>query len=283
MSKLYGTLAAAAVTLSMALPAWAEDEPTVDMVVATVNGTEITLGHMITVRANLPQEYQQLPDDVLWDGVLNQIVQQTLLTQIEGVVETKATGFALDNLRRELMASDAIGKIGAEVVTETALQEAYEAKYAPENAGLEYNAAHILVDTEEEALALVTELEGGADFAELARQKSTGPSGPNGGSLGWFAAGMMVAPFQEAVETLDVGGISGPVKTQFGWHVIKLNETRPVEAPALDAVRAELENELRRAALTDRLQALEAAGDISRTGKDDIDTSLMSNFGLLEE
>ena len=80
-----------------------------------------------------------------------------------------------------------------------------------------------------------------------------------------------------------MGGISAPVQTQFGWHVIKLNETRPVEAPALDAVRAELEDDLRRKALTSRLQALEADSTVTRIGKDEIDTSMMSNVGLLEE
>ncbi|MCH2094030.1 MAG: peptidylprolyl isomerase [Rhodobacteraceae bacterium] len=283
MLKVYGTLAAAALTLALALPAHAEDAPTTDTVVATVNGAEITMGHMITARANLPQEYQQLPDDVLWDGVLNQLIQQTLLAQTDGVTETKGITLALDNLRRELLASTAIARISGEVVTEDALQAAYAAKYVSDNAGLEYNAAHILVDSEDEALALVTELDAGRDFAELAREKSTGPSGPNGGALGWFARGMMVAPFQAAVEGLDVGGISAPVQTQFGWHVIKLNETRPVEAPALDAVRAELEDDLRRKALTSRLQALEADSTVTRIGKDEIDTSMMSNVGLLEE
>ncbi|MGR3467098.1 MAG: peptidylprolyl isomerase, partial [Shimia sp.] len=116
-----------------------------------------------------------------------------------------------------------------------------------------------------EAQQIVTDLDGGADFAELAMERSTGPSGPRGGELGWFGAGMMVAPFQEAVETLEVGGVSAPVQTQFGWHVITLNDIRTTEPPAFEAVREDIEGQLRSEALEARIDELRDAAEIART------------------
>lgn len=103
---------------------------------------------------------------------------------------------------------------------------------------LEFKARHILVNTQSEAVDLVAQLEDGADFAELAKEKSTGPSGPNGGDLGWFAPNQMVAPFSAAVMALEDGAFSKtPVQTQFGWHVILREETRKTNPPTLDSVR----------------------------------------------
>jgi peptidyl-prolyl cis-trans isomerase C len=182
-----------------------------------------------------------------------------------------------------LTAAQVIEDIVDESVTEEAVQAFYEENYLQGEKAEEFNASHVLVETEEEAAAIVEELNGGADFAEVAREKSTGPSGPNGGQLGWFGAGMMVPEFQTAVEGLDVGAISGPVQTQFGWHVIILNEKRTQEAPALDAVRGEIENELSQQAVTQKIDELTSAADVTRTTKEEVDTSVLSNIGLLED
>lgn len=124
----------------------------------------------------------------------------------------------------------------------------YDTQFADFEPNEEFRAAHILVETEEAAQELVSELNDGADFADLARQHSTGPTGPNGGDLGWFSEGMMVAPFEEAVLALEEGEVSQPVQTQFGWHVIKLIETRMQEAPSLEEVRGQIEESLQNAA-----------------------------------
>ncbi len=283
MSKLITKLSAGAVALFLALPVQAQDTLTADSVVATVNGTEITLGHMLMVRASLPEQYQSLPDDVLWDGILDQIVQQTVLgDQIDGD-DSRRVALALENERRSLLAAEAVEGIVDEAVTDETVQAAYEAQYLQSEPGEEYNASHILVETEEEAAALVTTLREGADFAEAARENSTGPSGPNGGSLGWFGAGQMVPEFETAVMEMEVGAISDPVQTQFGWHVITLNDKRTLEAPTLDAVRAEIEAQISQEAVARRIDELTSGAEITRTAKDDVDVSVLSNIGLLQE
>ncbi len=87
-------------------------------------------------------------------------------------------------------------------------------------------ASHILVDTKEQADSLKKQIDGGADFAALAEKHSSCPSSENGGDLGFFGRGMMVKPFEDAAFALSVGAVSGPVQTQFGWHLIKLTEKR---------------------------------------------------------
>ncbi|WP_416884185.1 peptidylprolyl isomerase [Marivita sp.] len=283
MTNLITKMSASAFALMLALPVQAQDTLTADSVVATVNGTEITLGHMLMVRASLPDQYQQLPDDVLWDGIMDQIVQQTVLSQQDSGEETRRIKLALENERRALLAAQVIEGIVGDAITDEAVQAMYDETYLQGEQSEEYNASHILVETEEEAAAIVEELNGGADFAEVARAKSTGPSGPNGGQLGWFGAGMMVPEFQTAVEELEVGAISGPVQTQFGWHVIILNEKRAKEAPALEAVRGEIENQLSQQAVTQKIDELTDAATVTRTAKEEVDTSVLSNIGLLED
>ena len=283
MTNLITKLSASAFALMLALPVQAQDTLTADSVVATVNGTEITLGHMLMVRASLPEQYQQLPDDVLWDGIMDQIVQQTVLGQETSDEESRRVQIALENERRALMAAQAVEEIVDGAVNEEAVQALYEETYLQGESTEEFNASHILVETEEEAAAIVEDLRGGADFVEVAREKSTGPSGPNGGQLGWFGPGMMVPEFEAAVETLEVGAISDPVQTQFGWHVITLNEKRNQEAPELESVRQELESILSQNAVTRKIDELTTAADISRTSGEEVDTSVLSNLDLLEE
>ncbi|MFP4043775.1 MAG: peptidylprolyl isomerase [Rhodosalinus sp.] len=283
MQTLKRPIAAALTAIALAGPAAAQDAPALDTVVATVNGDEITLGHMVAARSTLPQEYQQLPDDVLFTALLDQLVQQSLLSQTQEELSGMAE-MALENERRLLGAAQAVESIVGEAVTDEALQTTYEARYAEAEPGTEYNASHILVETEEEAQALIEELDGGADFAALAEEHSTGPSGPSGGSLGWFDADTMVEPFQNAVEEMEPGTVrEEPVQTEFGWHVIRLNETRAADAPELDEVRAELEDELRQAAVDARLAALQDDATIDRSGADSLDPAALSAAAAAEE
>jgi len=280
MSKHHNILLAAATSICMAVPALAQ-ETSAETVVATVNGTDITVGHMITARAQLPQQYQELADDVLFDGILQQLVQQTVLSQ-QTETTPKVVELSLENERRAALAGVAINAFLDTPVDEAAVQAAYDAQYAAIEPEKEFNASHILVETEEEAKVLVTELEGGADFAELAKEKSTGPSGPSGGSLGWFGPGMMVKPFEDAVVTLEDGAISEPVETQFGWHVIKLDETRMKGAPSLEEVRESLVADLQQVNLLEHIDGLTEAADVTRA-EDAIDASILSNVDLLSE
>ena len=240
-------LAGVALSALIALPVAAQDTPSADTVLATVNGTEITLGHLIVMTRMLPPEYQELPDNVLFDGLLEQLVQQEALASVAAEDMGMQEELGLENERRAFLAATLLDRIGTAEIAEEEVQAEYDALYGSAEPQSEYNASHILVETEEEAQALIEELAAGADFAELAQEHSTGPSGPNGGQLGWFSAGMMVPSFEEAAFALEVGEVSAPVQTQFGWHVIVLNDTREQEPPSLEQVRAELTNGLRQA------------------------------------
>jgi len=277
MQKPLTFLSSLALAAAVALPVAAQDEPGVDTVVATVNDTEITLGHMLVARATLPQQYQQLPDDVLFQGILDQLVQQTALADsFTGELPPRVT-LSIENETRSLTAGEAIEGVMAEDVSDEELQAAYDAQYKDAEPEQEFNASHILVETKEEADAIKVELDGGADFAEVAKEKSTGPSGPGGGSLGWFGPGMMVPEFEEAVAGMEAGGVSEPVETQFGWHVIKLNETRTGEAPALEDVREELESQVRQTKVQTAIESLTEAAKVDRSAAEGIDPTVLKN------
>jgi len=282
MQKTLTFLAPFAIAASLALPVSAQEDVKADTVVATVNGTDITIGNMIIARATLPEQYQQLPPEVLFKGILDQLVQQTAISQAYKDDLPKRVTLALENERRQLIAGEVIEKSMAKEITPEELQAAYDETYANAEPTQEYNASHILVETEEDALAVKAEIEGGADFAEVAKEKSTGPSGPSGGSLGWFGPGMMVPAFETAVAELEVGDISAPVKTQFGWHIIKLEDKRSKEAPALEEVKAELETQVRQIKAQAMIEELTAAATVDRTAAEGIDPTVLTNIGLLE-
>lgn len=252
-----------------------------DTVIATVGETDITLGQMIITRAQLPQQYAQLPDEVLFQGVLDQLIQQQLLADAMGEAPARVE-YALQNERRTLLAGELINKISSEAVTDEAIQAAYDTRFADATPATEYNASHLLVETEEEAIAAKARVEAGEEFADVARDVSTGPTGPNGGNLGWFGEGQMVPAFEAAVVSMEVDGLSDPVQTQFGWHVITLNESRDSSLPSLDSVRQELAGEIQEAAIQELLVELEETNPVERLDVDAFDPALISNLDLIE-
>jgi peptidyl-prolyl cis-trans isomerase C len=275
-------LAGVALSALIALPVAAQDTPSADTVLATVNGTEITLGHLIAMTRMLPPQYQELPDNVLFDGLLEQLVQQEALAAVAAEEIGTQEELGLENERRAFLAATLLDRIGNAEITAEELQAEYDAQYGTAEPQTEYNASHILVETEEEAQALLEELAGGADFAELAAERSIGPSGPNGGQLGWFAEGMMVPSFEEAIFALEVGEVSAPVETQFGWHVIVLNDTREQEPPGLEQVRAELEEGLRQARVEAAMTEIMQSAEIDRP-EIEIDPSVIRALDLIAE
>ncbi len=279
--KFSRLIASSAVAVLMATTTIAQDAPTAETVLATVNGQDITLGHVIALTNRLPERYKQAPNADLFEGVLEQLIQQTVLSAGQDA-NRKAVKLALENESRALLATEVLNHIEEAATTEELIEKAYTDKYTNGPAPQEYKAAHILVETEDEAKALLTSLEGGADFAELAKEKSTGPSGPTGGDLGWFGLGRMVPEFEQAVTTLKVGDVSAPVKTQFGWHVIKLNETRDLPIAPLVEVRAELITELSQQAVADHVEKMSLTADIQRS-EEKIDPALIRNLDLLND
>lgn len=282
MAKAMRFLAGAALVAGLALPVWAQDAPTADTVVATVNGTAITLGHMIVTRESLPEQYKTLPPETLFKGILDQLVQQTTLEQsMEGKL-TKRDALQMENDKRGYVSSVALQAVVLGAVTDEALQAAYDARFAAATPQTEYSAAHILVDTEEKANELKAQLDGGADFAELAKANSTDTgSGAAGGDLGWFGLGMMVKPFEEAVVAAEIGKVTAPVKSDFGFHLILVKETRVAAQPTLDDLRDELAAELEQKAIEAHVATLTAAAKVEKPGEG-IDPALLGDLTLLD-
>ena len=278
----HGLLASVA-ALALALPAVAQDAPGRDTVVASVNGSDITLGQMIIAFSQLPAQYQQLPPDVLFGGLVDQLISQQLLANSLTVVPDRVE-IALANERRSLMAGEVVNNIATAAVTDEALQAAYDAQYGAAVPGTEYHAAHILVATEAEAQAVAARLATGEDFATLAQELSTDTgSGANGGELGWFGLGMMVPEFEAAVVAATPGVVTAPVQSQFGWHLVLVQESRPIAPPALDDMRDELSGMLQQAAIEARVAELTAAATIVRPEDGAFDPTLITDLGLLAD
>ena len=282
MLKRLTKMSILAVSLSLAFPVVAEDSADANTIVATVNGTQITLGHLILARQALPEQYGNYPAEMLFKGLLDQLVQQTLLAQSTSGEVSMRMELEMENQRRMLLAGAAIDTVMAMNISEDDVQQMYQAEFVNAESGAEYNASHILLESEEGALALVSALEGGADFADLAKEKSTGPSGPDGGQLGWFGPGMMVPEFEQAVQSLEVGAVSAPVQTQFGWHLIKLNDSRAMAAPSLSQARPEIEMRLRQSGTEAHIQSLVDGAQVTRIEDGKIDPALLLNQTLLD-
>ncbi|GAB5447114.1 foldase protein PrsA [Gymnodinialimonas sp.] len=263
-------------------PALADGHASGDTVLATVNGSDITVGHLIAMRQMLPPEYQQLPDEILFEGMLEQLIQQQVLAdEAEGNV-TPSMQLGLENERRAFLAAMYMDDVAMADLSEEELQAAYDEAYGSVEPTVEYNAAHILLEGQEDAENMLAELGEGADFAELAAEHSIGPSGPNGGALGWFTEGMMVPEFEAAVLELEPGEVSSPVQTQFGWHIVLLNDTREQAAPTLEDVRAELEETIRRGRVDARLEELTETAEIERMDVE-IDPALIRDLDLIAQ
>ncbi|WP_170438958.1 peptidylprolyl isomerase [Ruegeria arenilitoris] len=282
MPKGLTFLPSLALAAMMALPVAAETEPSADTVVARVNGDEITLGHVIATAAGLPPQYQQLEDEVLYQFIVEQLIQQQLLSQEQDEL-TRLNALMLTNEERSLKAVQTVNQITDAQVTDDAIQAAYDAQFADFQGEDEFNASHILVATEEEAKEIKAQLDDGADFAELAKEKSTGPSGPNGGALGWFGKGQMVPEFEQAVIGLEKGQVSDPVQTQFGWHVVVLNDKRKSEAPEFAAVRDELAQSVRQEAIQAKIDELTQAGSVERPEVEGLTPDVVRKLDLVQE
>jgi peptidyl-prolyl cis-trans isomerase C len=199
-------------------------------------------------------------------NVLNELSNVIIAAQDaekKGIDQRPEVAATLALLRAKLLTQTVIQEYAKDhQPSEGEIKTFYEAEYASQS-GQEFKARHILVKEEAEAKDLIKELEGGADFAELAKAHSTGPTGKNGGDLGWFDSNQMVKPFADAVAALEKGSYSKePVQTQFGWHVILLEDVRETEAPTLDAVRGDIITKLQQQALASYMQSLRTGSTI---------------------
>lgn len=275
---LKSLLSVSALTAALALPAWAQDAGTV---VATVNGEDITLGQMLLMRDGMGDQAANLSDQALWDLLLDQLTRQTAVAQ-QGEKNITARDTAAMQLdRRAYFSSTALERVASAEPTDAEIKALYDQTFTADAPQTEYHAAHILLETEEAAKAVKAEADKGTDFAQLAKEKSTGPTGPNGGDLGWFTIDSMVKEFGDAVATMSPGDIVGPIKTQFGWHVIRLEDSRAKEAPALDDIRDQLVMQIRRQRVEAEIE--QRVKDAEVTKAPDLSPALLQRTDLLEQ
>jgi len=283
MTKLSGLCAALTLWAAFGQPSLAQTTPpTADTVVATVNGATITLGDVIVTRLVLPAQYQTLPDEELFPGIVDQLVQQEALRQTLGDKLSKKSMLAITGLARSYLSNEVLLAGTKDAVSDAEIQKAYDAKYKDMAPSLEYNVAHILVDSEEKAKALLAEIDAGLPFADAAKANSIDGNAANGGDLGWIGLGATVKPFEDAVVAAPVGKATGPIKTDFGWHLILVAESRNKAAPPLADVQEQITAEVRKAAIDAYITAITDKATITRT-LEGIDPALSKDVTLLEK
>jgi peptidyl-prolyl cis-trans isomerase C len=245
---------------SVALVGAALAQPAADPVVARVNGAELHKSDVLAMQKTLPPQVQAMPIEQLYPALLDQLVNGKLI----------ADAGRADKLDQDPEVKQRIARYEDRVIQEAYLSRFVEkassddklrAKYddyVKTNPGKEeVSARHILVSTEGEAKAAIAELGKGADFAALAKAKSKDPAGQQGGDLGFFSREEMVPEFAEAAFKLKKGDYTKePVKTQFGWHVIKVEDKRTSAPPSFDEAKEELSDQLARDVINDKVKEL---------------------------
>jgi peptidyl-prolyl cis-trans isomerase C len=271
LAKSWTVAAFCSLTMS-AMAFGQETAPGENPVVATVDGAPVHRAEVEAAARALPDQMRQMPMQMLYGVLLDRVIDFRLLAneaERQKVGDDPAVGPALAEARAAVLREFLIQRTIEEGLTDEKLRARYEAKKAEEGfVREEVHARHILVPTEDEAKAVIEELQGGADFAEVAQARSTGPSGPAGGDLGFISREQVVPEFADAAFALSAGETSQePVQTQFGWHVIDVLERRNVE-PTYDETAPQLRQELAREIVTALVEDLRSGAEIERFNMD---------------
>ncbi|OXT02713.1 peptidylprolyl isomerase [Notoacmeibacter marinus] len=238
-------LAGIVLAASAAVPGFAQDK---NETVATVNGSPITRQQLEMAMGELGPQFSRIPEDKRDAAALAALIEIKLMSgkaRTAGLDQDEEFQRSIAFMTERALHGFYMQKQLADGISDDDVQALYDERVADMPKQQEVKARHILVKTKEDAEAVIAELEGGADFETVAKEKSTGPSGPSGGDLGYFRAGQMVPEFEKAAFDLDAGAITKePVQTQFGFHVIKVEDKRDVQPPAFDQIKDQLRNEL---------------------------------------
>ncbi len=262
------SLGAAIGVLAFCSAALAQDQAADDPIVAVVNGAEVHRSAVEAVTRSLPQQMQQAPIEQIYPVLLDRVIDFKLIeaeAEKSDLADDPDVQKSLAQARAAVLRDAMLQQQIEEGSTEDALKARYEEMKQKDGfASEEVHARHILLATEDDAKAVIEELEGGADFEALAKEKSTGPSAPQGGDLGYFKQGQMVPEFGDAAFAMEVGATSAePVQTQFGFHVIKVEDKRTVE-PSFEESEPQIRQDVAREIVTALVEDLREGAEIER-------------------
>lgn len=248
-------------------PAVAEDDP----VAAIVNGKEIHRSQVLETAQGLPDAYRQNIDKI-YPALVERMVSLELLGaqgRKENMLEDAEVQALIKAYEDEAIRRVYMERLIAAKVTDATMKAEYDKYVAANPPQTEVRARHILVASKEEAEAIIKQLEGGAKFEDLAKQNSTDPAAQNGGDLGYFVASEMVKPFADAAFALEKGQYSKePVQTEFGWHVILVEDKRERQAPTFDELKGEIQNQLSQDAIEAKIAELREGAEIKMFNQD---------------
>lgn len=239
-------------------------------VLAKVNGAEIHQSDVALAEEELGASLAQMDPATKKENVLAFLIDMKIVAK--AAEEKKIADQAdfkkkLDFARNRLLMDSLLASEGKAALTDDAMKKVYDDAAKQITGEQEVHARHILVPTEEEAKAIKAELDKGADFAKLAKEKSKDPGAADGGDLGFFTKEQMVPEFSAVAFAMEPGKISDPVKSQFGWHVIKVEEKRNRKAPEFDQVKPQIEQYVTRKAQSEYVAKLREAAKIERMDK----------------
>jgi peptidyl-prolyl cis-trans isomerase C len=238
-------------------------------VLARVDGAAITQEDLDLAAEDLAGSLQSMSDDQKREYVLGYLIDLKLLSKAadaQKLAETEAFARKLAYQRDKALMEALLTSTGSKAVTDEAARKLYDDTVKGIKPEVEVRARHVLTETEDEAKAAAAKIKAGADFAAVAKESSKDPgSAETGGDLGFFTKEQMVAPFAEAAFKLEPGQVSEPVKSDFGWHVIKVEEKREKPVPTYEQVKPQITNFLTRKAQQDEILKLRSASKIERT------------------
>src|SRR5437764_72896 len=241
-----------------------------DPVIARVNGVDITQGDLALAEEDMGADMQATSPEAKRENLLSYLADIIMVTQAadkKNLGDNPDFKRRLAFLRNKLLMGYELQREAKTALTDEALHQTYDEAVRSMAGQEEVHARHILVEDENEAKSLLEQLKSGADFAALAKERSKDPGAAEGGDLGYFTKDQMVPEFAEVAFKMYPGQVSNPVKTQFGWHVIKLEDKRTKQPPEFGKVRDQIESFLSRKAQTEFVSKLRQSAKIERLDK----------------
>ena len=275
-ARRFAVLAATAAVVMLAVPGCSKNSSSEvsaapsGTVVARVNGVDIREGDLALAEEDLGAEIANAPPEAKREHLISYLADVIMVTQAaekKNIADNPDFKRRLAFLRNKLLMGFELQEEAKAAVSDEAMHQTYEEAVASMRGQEEVHARHILVEREDEAKALLDQLKAGGDFVALAKEKSKDPGGSDGGDLGYFTKDQMVPEFAEVAFKMYPGQLSNPVKTQFGWHIIKVEDKRTKQAPEFDRVKDQIETFLTRKAQTEFISKLRKSAKIERLDK----------------